>query len=74
LKGEKPGFKRMKPRGKQCPQRWLTVKGTQKWSFKLKGRLPAGRYVVLARAVDGLGGTESTFSRKLRNRYAFRIR
>lgn len=53
--------------------RWRTVKGKKKWSFKLKGKLPPGRYVVFARATDGLGLTESKFSRKLRNRYAFRV-
>lgn len=66
-------FKRVKPKGKQCPQRWLTVKGKQKWSFKLKGALPPGRYVVFARATDGEGLAETKFSRKLRNRYAFRV-
>jgi uncharacterized delta-60 repeat protein len=73
LKNSRQGFKRTRPMGKRCPQRWLTVKGTAKWSFKLKGQLPLGRYVVFARAIDGLGSPETAFSRKLRNRYGFRV-
>lgn len=66
-------FKRVKAKGKQCPQVWVTAKGTSKWSFKVKGVLPPGKYVVFARAVDGKGAAESSFSRKLRNRYGFRV-
>lgn len=73
MKNAKGKFKRVKAKGKRCPQRWLAVKGKAKWSFKLKRSLPAGRYVVFARAIDGKGLAEDTFSRKLRNRYAFRV-
>jgi uncharacterized delta-60 repeat protein len=73
LKNAKARFKRVKPKDNQCPQRWLTVKGKQKWSFKFKRALPPGRYVVFARAIDGEGLAETKFSRKLRNRYAFRV-
>lgn len=66
-------FKRTKAKKNQCPQVWLTVKGTSKWNFKLKGTLPPGKYVVFARAVDSKGLAESSFSRKLRNRYGFRV-
>jgi uncharacterized delta-60 repeat protein len=66
-------FKRVKAKGNQCPQVWLSVKGTSKWSFKLKGVLPPGKYVAFARAVDGKGLAETQFSRKLRNRYGFRV-
>lgn len=66
-------FKRTKAKGNQCPQVWLTAKGTSKWSFKLKSPLPPGKYVVYARAVDGKGLAETAFSRKLRNRYGFRV-
>jgi uncharacterized delta-60 repeat protein len=66
-------FKRAKGKGKQCPQVWITAKGTAKWSFKLKGTLPPGKYVVFARAVDGKGLAEASFSHKLRNRYGFRV-
>lgn len=53
--------------------RWKKVTGKAKWSFKLKRELAPGRYVVYARAVDGRGLVEAKFSRKLRNRYAFRV-
>jgi uncharacterized delta-60 repeat protein len=66
-------FKRVKAKKNQCPQVWLAVKGTSKWSFRLKGVLPPGKYVVFARAVDGAGLAETQFSRKLRNRYGFRV-
>jgi uncharacterized delta-60 repeat protein len=58
---------RVRPRG------WRTAKGRAKWSLKLKHPLATGRYVVFARAVDGAGLAESTFSRKARNRLAFRV-
>jgi uncharacterized delta-60 repeat protein len=73
LKNAKLRFKRVKSKGKQCPQVWLTAKGTSKWRFRLKGTLPPGRYVVYARATDGQGVAEAKFSRKLRNRYGFRV-
>ena len=69
----KQSFKRTKAKKNQCPQVWLTAKGTAKWSFKLKGTLPPGKYVVFARAVDGKGLAETSFSRKLGNRYGFRV-
>lgn len=74
LKNAKPRFKRLRvhPYG-ACPQVWLTAKGTSKWSFKLKGILPPGKYVVFARAVDGKGLAETSFSRTLGNRYGFRV-
>lgn len=66
--------KRVKAQGKKKPiLRWKKAKGKKKWSFKFKGALPPGRYVVFARATDGLGAAETKFSRKLRNRYAFQV-
>lgn len=73
MKSKKPRFKLVKPKKGKCPQKWLKATGKAKWSFRLKGALPPGRYVVSARATDGLGATEAKFSRKLRNRYAFRV-
>jgi hypothetical protein len=66
-------FKRVKAKKNQCPQVWVAAKGTSKWKFKLKGVLPPGKYVVYARAVDGAGLAETSFSRKLGNRYGFRV-
>lgn len=62
-----------KGKGKKPTLRWKKVKGKKKWSFKLKRELPPGRYVIFARATDGQGLPEAKFSRKLRNRYAFRV-
>ncbi|HET9197924.1 MAG TPA: delta-60 repeat domain-containing protein [Solirubrobacterales bacterium] len=73
MKNAKGRFEQVKIRAGQCPQRWLAAKGKAQWSFKLKRRLPPGRYVVFARATDSLGAAETAFSRKLRNRYAFRV-
>ena len=73
MKNAKGKFKRVKAKGKGCPHRWLAAKGKAKWSFRLKRELPPGRYVVFARAVDGKGLAEDSFSRELRNRYAFRV-
>ncbi|HEX5983248.1 MAG TPA: delta-60 repeat domain-containing protein [Solirubrobacterales bacterium] len=53
--------------------RWRAVKGKKKWRLRLKRELRPGRYVVFARAIDGTGLAEAKFSRKLRNRYAFRV-
>jgi len=73
LRSAKVRFKRVTAKGGQCPQIWLTAKGTSRWSFKLKGKLPPGNYVIYARAIDGKGLAETTFSRSLGNRYAFRV-
>lgn len=66
-------FKSVKAKQGECPLRWLKAKGTAKWSFSLKTVLPAGRYVVYARAVSTTGLAESTFSRGAGNRYGFRL-
>jgi uncharacterized delta-60 repeat protein len=74
LKNARARFKRVRvKKGKRCPQRWLTAKGKAKWSFELRRPLPPGRYVVYARAIDGQGLAETRFTRKLGNRYAFRV-
>jgi hypothetical protein len=38
---------------------WLPAKGTKTWSFKLRHKLPNGRYLVSSRAVDGAGNVEA---------------
>lgn len=77
LKNARAKFKPAKPKGakgkRRCEPRWLGVKGTERWSFKLKKNLPPGRYVVYARAVDAEGLAEASFSRKAGNRYSFRV-
>ena len=73
LRSTKARFKRQKAKRRRCPRLFLKAKGTKKWKFKLKRRLPRGRYVVYSRAVDKLGLAETSFSRKDRNRYAFKV-
>lgn len=53
--------------GSTCEPTWLTAKGTGRWSRRLP-RLPAGRYVISARAIDaaGLITTVRTVSVRLR--------
>lgn len=74
LKNARARFKVVKAKkGKICPRRWLNVRGTAKWRFKLKATLPPGHYVVFARAIGADGTAESTFSRAAGNRYGFRL-
>ncbi len=53
---------------------WLKASGTKRWSLKLKGRLPAGRYRLRSRAVTRNGFAEASFSTKDRNSRTFRVR
>ncbi|MFL5896609.1 MAG: hypothetical protein ACJ76Z_16040 [Thermoleophilaceae bacterium] len=50
----------------------FTAKGTSKWSFKVRGPLPSGRYVALVLAKDNLGNTERRS--RHRNFRHFRLR
>lgn len=52
--------------------RYFTAKGTSKWRFKVKGPLPAGKYLALVRARDNLGNAERQSSH--RNFRHFRLR
>lgn len=38
---------------------WLTARGTARWSFRRRVRVPPGRYLVRTRARDAAGSTES---------------
>jgi virginiamycin B lyase len=49
-------FIRVKPKGRRCsPTVFLRAKGTRRWSLKLPAALPAGSFVVYARATDTAG-------------------
>jgi uncharacterized delta-60 repeat protein len=74
LRNSRARFKRQRAKRHRCPRLFLKARGSKKWKYKLKRRLPKGRYVVYSRAVDKLGLAENRFSRKDRNRYAFRVR
>jgi hypothetical protein len=50
----------------------LLAHGTTRWSFKLRAKLPRGRYRAVARGVDAAGNKERPA--KPRNQVEFRIR
>jgi 6-phosphogluconolactonase (cycloisomerase 2 family) len=60
-------------KGRCKPRGWLKATGTTAWSFRLKRRLPKGRYVLYSRAVDAAGKTESTFSVAKGNEALFKV-
>jgi hypothetical protein len=47
---------------KRCTPLFLKATGTTTWSFKLKKRLPKGRYTVYSRATDRAGQRQSGFN------------
>jgi len=81
---DRVGISVLKKKGKKCRhltsrgrlttatscahRRWLNVKGTSSWSFRLPKRLPNGRYVVRTRAVDFSGNVQRAHNKRLRLR------
>ena len=53
---------------------WLRARGTIRWSYRPRRRLPAGRYVVYSRAVASTGQPEDAIGQKSGNRRNVRIR
>ena len=53
---------------------WLTAKGTTHWRFRLRGKLPRGRYALYTRPVTPGGAPQGGFSRRKHNRVAFKVR
>jgi hypothetical protein len=53
---------------------WVTVKGTERWSLKLRKRLPKGRYELRTRAVLRNGLAEGRFTKRDKNLIRFRVR
>jgi hypothetical protein len=51
--------------------RFLRARGTTRWSYTVRKRLPKGLYVLYARATDNFGRRDAGFGR--RNRVTFRI-
>jgi hypothetical protein len=53
---------------------WLraSMRG-RRWSFRLRKRLPPGRYVVYSRAVTRAGAAEQSFTARDRNRRTFAV-
>jgi hypothetical protein len=69
------GFKRVAPdRGRCNVAVWLRAKGTGNWSLDLPNGLPAGRYVAITRAVNGLGISDTSFTARERNRLYLEVR
>ncbi len=67
-------FHGLKVRKRRCtPSGFLQAKGTTKWSFALKHRLPKGSYVLTVRAKDRAGNVEQGFSARKGNRVAFTV-
>jgi hypothetical protein len=61
--------KRLAHRLMRCSRhRWLPVRGTTRWSFRLPKRLPKGRYVIQTRAIDLAGNVHRSHTRRLRLR------
>lgn len=44
----------------KCHNAWLSAKGTGRWSFHLKHRLPKGTYVVSTQAIDNAGNVQAS--------------
>ena len=61
-------------RGRCAAPHFLLAKGTSKWTFRLRRRLPPGSYVLMSRATDTSGKRESAFSASLGNRLSFSVR
>ena len=70
---------RLAKKGSCTRKTYVQAKGTSKWTFSLKHKLPRGTYAVVPRAVDSVGNLEKPVrgSRKGRhnhNRYLFKVR
>jgi hypothetical protein len=75
LRNRRLRFVRRAPAAGRCERPvWLRAKGTRRWRYSLRKRLPRGRYVLLSRATSKAGISETSFSRRDRNRIAFRVR
>ena len=60
--------------GKCDNQLWLPANGTTNWRIRFRHRLPAGRYVLFARALDAAGSSDLRFSTNARNEQSFSVR
>ncbi len=67
-------FHALKVRHGRCAvSGFLRAKGTTRWSFPLKHRLPKGSYVLTVRATDTSGNVENGFSARKGDRFAFTV-
>jgi uncharacterized repeat protein (TIGR01451 family) len=72
LRNARAKFKTVKPAAGRCqPTVWLKARGTRNWRYRLRKRLPKGRYVLYSRAVNSSGIAEGYFDKD--NRQVFRV-
>lgn len=57
-----------------CEPLWIKARGRDDWRLRLEERLPAGKYLLLTRAVLRNGVPEGAFSKRDRNKIKFRVR
>jgi hypothetical protein len=68
-------LKASKPVGGKCvPASFFIAAGTKAWKFKLRKRLPAGRYLLYVQAVDAAGHAQATFTKSAGNLRSFTLR
>ena len=61
--------------GRDCvPTTFLNATGTAAWKFKLRKRLPAGRYVLYVQAIDADGHAQVGFSKATGSLHTLRLR
>ena len=60
--------RRLSHRTSCAHRRWLPVRGTTRWSFRLPRRLPNGVYVIRTRAIDFAGNMQPPSRRRIRLR------
>jgi hypothetical protein len=60
--------RRLSHRTSCAHRRWLRVRGTSRWSFRLPRRLPKGTYVIRTRAVDFAGNAQRPRRHRIRLR------
>ena len=60
--------RRLSRRTSCAHRRWLPVRGTSRWSFRLPRRLPKGAYVISTRAIDFAGNAQRPNGHRIRLR------
>jgi hypothetical protein len=62
LRNNRAKFRSIDPdRGRCLNPTWLKAKGTRRWVYRLRKRLPKGDYVLYARAFDSKGRPQVDF-------------
>ena len=75
LRSRNGGFRRIERDDGRCNEGvWLRARGKEDWRLTLPRGLPAGRYDVFTRAVNGAGVSDTTFSARERNRATVVVR